>query len=220
MKQIFSIIALLFLATSWGQKPPIAAQSLLPNWERFFISNVGYIDIPSYMEVPSGSYEQIMNAYFNRLEIDAPQLVFQQKGLNDYNSDAFTKYGRIIVETNLGPYGEFLPLSYNISTVTSAEISQLNLNFKAKTMSDLQSIGHQLIEWHPLRVQKINGMPCIHVSYRRKLGSNPIVLVNYYIFQNNDRVHTLTLSYRVLEAVDWKTDFDRILTSFRITNIK
>jgi len=111
MKQIFSVIALLFLATSWGQKPPIAAQSLLPNWERFFISNVGYIDIPSYMEVPSGSYEQIMNAYFNRLEIDAPQLVFQQKGLNDYNSEAFTKYGRIIVETNLGPYGEFLPLS-------------------------------------------------------------------------------------------------------------
>ena len=140
--------------------------------------------------------------------------------MNDYNSEAFTKYGRIIVETNLGPYGEFLPLSYNISTVTSAEISQLNLNFKAKTISDLQSIGHQLIEWHPLRVQKINGMPCIHVSYRRQLASNPIVLVNYYIFQNKDRVHTLTLSYRVSEALDWKNDFDRILTSFRITNIK
>ena len=220
MKHIFSIIIILVSVTSWGQKLPLAAQSLSPNWERVFISNVGYIDIPSYMEIPFGTYEQIMNTYLNRLEINAPQLIFQQKGLNDFNSEAFKKYGRIIVETKLGTYGEFLPLSYNISTVTSAEISQLNLNFKAKTISDLQSIGHQLIEWYPLRVQKINGMPCIHVSYRRQLGSNPIVLVNYYIFQNNDRVHTLTLSYRVSEAVDWKNDFDRILTSFRITNIK
>lgn len=220
MQHIFSIIIILVSVTSWGQKLPLAAQSLSPNWERVFISNVGYIDIPSYMEIPSGTYEQIMNTYLNRLEINAPQLIFQQKGLNDFNSEAFTKYGRIIVETKLGTYGEFLPLSYNISTVTSAEISQLNLNFKAKTISDLQSIGHQLIEWHPLRVQKINGMPCIHVSYRRQLASNPIVLVNYYIFQNKDRVHTLTLSYRVSEALDWKNDFDRILTSFRITNIK
>jgi hypothetical protein len=220
MKHIFSIIIILVSVTSCGQKLPLAAQSLSPNWERVFISNVGYIDMPSYMEIPSGTYEQIMNTYLNRLEINAPQLIFQQKGLNDFNSEAFTKYGRIIVETKLGTYGEFLPLSYNISTVTSAEISQLNLNFKAKTISDLQSIGHQLIEWYPLRVQKINGMSCIHVSYRRQLGTKPIVLVNYYIFQNNDRVHTLTLSYRVSEAVDWKTDFDRILTGFRITNIK
>jgi hypothetical protein len=220
MKHIFSLIAILFLVTSWGQKQPLAAQSLLPNWERYFISNVGYIDIPSYMEIPSGSYEQIMNAYFNRLEIDAPQLMFQQKGLNDFNSEAFTKYGRIIVETQLGNYGDFLALSYNIATVTSAEISELNLNFKAKTINDLQSIGHELIEWYPLRVQKINGMPCIHVSYRRQLGSNPIVLVNYFVFQNTDRVHTLTLSYRVSESAAWKTDFARIQSSFRITNIK
>ena len=220
MKHIFSIIIILVSVTSWGQKLPLAAQSLSPNWERVFISNVGYIDMPSYMEIQSGTYNQIMNSLYNRIELDAPQLVFQQKGLNDFNSEAFKKYGRIIVETQLGSPGEFIDLSFNISTITSAEIFELNQNFKAKTESDLQSTSSHLIEWYPISIQKINGMPCLHVSYRRQFSSNPIVLVNYYIFQNNDRMHSLTLSYRVSEAVDWKTDFERILTSFRITNIK
>jgi hypothetical protein len=116
--------------------------------------------------------------------------------------------------------GDFQPLSFNIATVTSTEISDLNWNFKQKTMSDLASIGHTLIEWYPLKVKKVNGMPRIHVSYKRQLGTNPVVLVNYYIFQNNDRMHTLTLSYRVSETALWKTNFDRILTSFRLTNVK
>jgi hypothetical protein len=125
-----------------------------------------------------------------------------------------------LVETQIGNFGDFQPLSFNITTVTAAEINELNLNVKQKTISDLASIGHTMIEWYPLKVKKVNGLPCIHVSYRRQLGTNPIVLVNYYIFQNNDRMHSLTLSYRVSESGIWKTDFDRILASFRITNVK
>jgi hypothetical protein len=172
------------------------------------------------MEVQSGTYQEIMNSYYNRLEVDAPQLVFQQKGLNNNTTSSFQNYGRVLLETQIGSYGDFQPLSFNIATVTSTEISDLNWNFKQKTMSDLASIGHILIEWYPLKVKKVNGMPCIHVSYKRQLGTNPVVLVNYYIFQNNDRMHSLTLSYRISETALWKTNFDRILTSFRITNVK
>ena len=197
-----------------------AAQSLLTGWERIYIRNVGFIDMPPNMEVQSGTYQEIMNSFYNRLEIDAPQLVFQQKGLNSNSNSSFQNYGRVILETQIGSYGDFQPLSFNISTVTSPEISELNLTFKQKTKSDLASIGHTLIEWYPLKVKKVNGFPCIHVSYRRQLGTNPIVLVNYYIFQNNDRMHALTLSYRVSETSLWKINFDRILGSFRITNVK
>jgi hypothetical protein len=197
-----------------------AAQPLLTGWERIFIRNVGLIDMPPNMEVQSGTYQEIMNSYYNRLEVDAPQLVFQQKGLNNNTTSSFQNYGRVLLETQIGSYGDFQPLSFNIATVTSTEISDLNWNFKQKTMSDLASIGHILIEWYPLKVKKVNGMPCIHVSYKRQLGTNPVVLVNYYIFQNNDRMHSLTLSYRISETALWKTNFDRILTSFRITNVK
>jgi len=197
-----------------------AAQSLLTGWERIYIRNVGFIDMPPNMEVQSGTYQEIMNSFYNRLEIDAPQLVFQQKGLNSNSNSSFQNYGRVILETQIGSYGDFQPLNFNISTVTASEISELNSTFKQSTKNDLLSIGHTLIEWYPLKVKKVNGMPCIHVSYRRQLGSNPIVLVNYFIFQNNDRMHSLTLSYRISEASIWKVNFDRILSSFRITNVR
>ena len=218
MKNILLVLFLLTIGITFSQSQ--AAQTLLTGWERIYIRNVGFIDMPQNMEVQAGTYQEIMNNYYNRIEIDAPQLVFQQKGLNNNNSSSYQTYGRVIVQTQIGNYGDFEPLSFNISTVTPAEISELNSNLKQTTISDLQSIGHRLIEWFPLRVRKINGLPCIHVSYKRQLASNPIVLVNYYIFQNNDRMHGLTLSYRVAETTIWKTDFDRILTSFRITNIK
>ena len=218
MKAILFILLISISGTHFSQSQ--AAQPLLTGWERIFIRNVGFIDMPPNMEVQSGTYQEIMNSYYNRLEVDAPQLVFQQKGLNNNTSSSFQNYGRVLLETQIGSYGDFQPLSFNIATVTSSEISDLNWNFKQKTMSDLASIGHTLIEWYPLKVRKVNGMPCIHVSYKRQLGTNPVVLVNYYIFQNNDRMHSLTLSYRVSEMTLWKTNFDRILTSFRITNVK
>ncbi|MFM7682780.1 MAG: hypothetical protein ACKO7P_08545, partial [Bacteroidota bacterium] len=133
-----------------------AAQSLLTGWERIYIRNVGFIDMPPNMEVQSGTYQEIMNSFYNRLEIDAPQLVFQQKGLNSNSNSSFQNYGRVILETQIGSYGDFQPLSFNISTVTSSEISELNQTFKQKTRSDLTSIGHTLIEWYPLKVKKVN----------------------------------------------------------------
>lgn len=218
MKTIILNLLILISGTTFSQGQ--AAQSLLSGWQRIYIRNVGFIDMPANMEEQAGTYKEIMNNYYNRLELDAPQLVFQQKGLNNNNGSSYNTYGRVLVETQIGNYGDFQPLSFNISTVTSSEIIELSNTFKQKTISDLQSIGHSLIEWYPLKVKKLNGLPCIHVSYRRQLGTNPIVLVNYFIFQNNDRMHSLTLSYRVAETSIWKTDFDRILSSFRISNIK
>lgn len=218
MKVLFIILVLVTSLNTFSQSQ--TAQTLLSGWKRIYIRNVGYIDMPPNMEVQAGTYQEIMNNYYNRLEIDAPQLVFQQKGLNSNSVSSFQTYGRVLVETQIGNYGDFQPLSFNITTVTASEINEINLNFKQKTKSDLASIGHTMIEWYPLKVKKVNGLPCIHVSYKRQLGSNPIVLVNYYIFQNNDRMHALTLSYRISESGIWKTNFDRILTSFRITNVK
>jgi hypothetical protein len=218
MKTILFSLLISMFGNTFSQSQ--AAQTLLSGWDRIYVRNVGFIDMPPNMEVQSGTYQEIMNSYYNRLEIDAPQLVFQQKGLNSTSNSSFQNYGRVILETQIGSYGDFQPLSFSISTVSASEISELNLTFKQKTKNDLLSIGHTLIEWYPLKVKKVNGLPCIHVSYKRQLGTNPIVLVNYYIFQNNDRMHALTLSYRVSEASIWKADFDRILTSFRITNVR
>lgn len=52
------------------------------------------------------------------------------------------------------------------------------------------------------------------------MRAKPYVLVNMYLFQNNDRMHTLILSYRLSEKTYWENDFKKILKSFRISNIR
>lgn len=63
-------------------------------------------------------------------------------------------------------------------------------------------------------------MTCLHFSFTRILEDKAPVLVNTYIFPNNDRTNQLTISYHMNESEFWKADLDNALKSFRITNIK
>ncbi|MDR1346951.1 MAG: hypothetical protein LBJ63_00755 [Prevotellaceae bacterium] len=83
----------------------------------------------------------------------------------------------------------------------------------------MKQINIKIIEWYHLKIEVINGMSCIHISYQRQLKDNAFVLVQTYIFHNYDRMHSLTLSYRLSEENYWKSDFTKILNNFRITNI-
>jgi hypothetical protein len=148
------------------------------------------------------------------------QLVAQPIGINDYEEGGLEKYSRVMLETQIKSPGEFLKLNFNISEVTSADKAEIDTDLKKVQQKALIKIGHKLITWYPVKVEKINGMSCIHLNFIRQFNENPNVLVNMYMFFNNDRVHTLTLSYRIKEKVYWESDFKAILKSFRITNIK
>ena len=89
-----------------------------------------------------------------------------------------------------------------------------------KIVKLLRKIRHELDPFQKQNVlQNFNGMSCIHIYYKRQFQNEPIVLVHIYYFQNYDRMHSLTLSYRISEADYWKNDFATILKSFRLTNI-
>ena len=220
MKTILTLTLCLIFQMSYAQNLPWSAQSLKSGWQRIYIANVGYIDMPNTMEIPNGSYSRMMNHMYNRYELSSPELVFQQKGLSTYSSGAFKKYGRILLHTMDNPYGDYERLNFNIYSWSTAEKQELNQIMKNSTINDLNSIGHKLIYWYPAKLEKINGMSCIHVKYKRQMGNNPVVLVHQYYFQNVDMMNILIISYRVNETNYWKPDFDRILSSFRITNIK
>ena len=220
MKTILTLTLCLIFQMSYAQNIPWSAQSLKPGWERIYISNVGYIDMPKTMEIPSGTYKSRMNSLHNRYEVESPELVFQQKGLSTYSSGAFKKYGRVLLHTIDNPHGDYERLNFNIYSWTSADKQELNQIMKTTTLNDLNTIGHKLIYWYPSKLEKINGMSCIHVKYKRQMGNNPVVIVHQYYFQNVDMMNILIISYRVNETNYWKPDFDRVLSSFRITNIR
>jgi hypothetical protein len=207
---------MLSIAEDLPQPLPI----LKTGWSRVNIINVGSFDIPETMEVQKGKYKESMDATKRIKGYDVSQITIQQKGLNEYKKNSFERYARVIVKTDFGQKGEFEKINFNISQLTQTDIIQLNNTFKQNIKLGLESANLKLIEWSPIRIEKVNGMSCFHVIYKRQMQSKPIVLVHLFMFHNNDRLHTFTLSYRLSESDYWKNDFSTIIKSIRITNIR
>lgn len=213
---IFCIICLTqysYGQTSFPSTPPTG-------WERIYIKDVGSFDLPPSMEIQKGQYKEFMVGSRKIMGLAATQITAQPKGLNELNKNGLKKYARVMLETKTAPSGSFEKLNFKVSKYTPSDIRELNSAFKQQLQESFIGTGLKLIQWYPLKLDAVNGMSCIHVSYKRQFQDKPLVLVHMYYFQNYDRMHTLTLSYRISEASDWKSDFARILQSFRITNIR
>ncbi len=220
MKKTSFLILFSFLLIQSSFEQVSSPPPLLPGWERIYIKNVGSIDLPPTMEVQKGKYKEFVDEITKIKGFDASQLTAQQKGLNEFKKEGFEKYARVMVQTIFGSPGDFKKFNFNLAEITQADIAELNKIYKQQIQQIFLGTGLKLIEWYPLKVEKVNGVSCIHISYKRQLQDMPFVLVHIYYFHNNDRMHILTLSYRLSEADYWKADFATILKSFRITNIR
>lgn len=181
---------------------------------RINIPDVGSIDIPNNMEVQNEAWRQSSEALLKETGVqteNSEDFIIQQKGLE--------KYCRIIVSTHVGQRGDYEKLSENFKATKEelALLSELGRRDHTEVLNKIP--GMKILEWYPPRIETINGMTAIVFSYRRQLNDNSPVLVWEYQFQNYDRLHILTLSYRENETVIWKQLFEQCLQSFRITNI-
>lgn len=221
MKKYFQFTILLFIsAVATAQTLPQTNPTLPATWKRIYIKNVGNIDIPPTMEIQAGKYKEFNDELRKIKGYDAPQIVIQQKGLNEMGKEGFQKYARVMIETDYGSAGDYDKLNFSLTQYSQSDISQLSAQLKSQVAQSFAGTGLKLLEWYGATIEKINGMSCVHISYKRQLDDKPFVLVHMYMFQNYDRVHRLTLSYRLSEQDYWKTDYVTVLKSFRLTTIK
>jgi len=194
------------------------------DWKRIEISDVGTIDLSPKLEIQYGEYietelkiqdsvQKIIVYKFNE-----PTLVLQPKGIKQFEEDIPQRYCRIIFKTVTGNYGEFQNLNEKI-ILTSSDIFELNEDLKNQALKAFKNIPGSLIEWFPIQINEINGMPCIHINYVRQYKNNPNAMVDMYRFYNNNRIHYLTISYRLSEKDYWNSELTNTLNSFRITKI-
>jgi hypothetical protein len=139
--------------------------------------------------------------------------------LNSGDKSGFSSYARIILETTIGNYGDFEKLSTKISA-SAEELKELSTQLKSQTELSFSGTGLKLINWYGVQIVSINGRSALKISYLRQLNDNPYVTVSMYQFQNNDRMHRLTMSYKQQDAATWKTLYTNILNSFTITNVR
>jgi hypothetical protein len=213
MKKIILLIACISIATI------LFSQSI--DFENYQILEVGSISIPNNMEIQSGNYKKLVKPYLNgyKYEVSDNKIVFQQKGLNDLTEQGFSSYVRIIIQTEIGNFGDFEKLTKKLSA-TPQEILELNKVYKSQIEQSFTGGALKLITWNDVSFVTINGISALKVSYLRQLHDNPYVVVNMFYFQNNDRAHVLTLSYRQSGATIWKPLLSKIANSFTITNVR
>jgi hypothetical protein len=196
------------------------------DWTRVYVKDVGHFDIPPTMEIQKGLFKKFVENYREVNGYDTLQLTVQQKGVNDFTKESHETFARIMFETTIGAEGDNLPSNFDMSSLGQDILTdmgkQIDELYKDAIMNspEFKKVGMKLIEWYPMKFEMINGMLCYHMSWKRQFSNNPHVLVHMYIFQNNDRDHTITMSYRINDADIWKADFEKVLDSFRITNLK
>lgn len=193
--------------------------SIPKGWSRVYIKDVGYYDLPPTLEIQKGKYKSYIDKKTKLLGYDSSgDLVAQTKGLND--SKITNNYARVQLETTIAEEGKYEKLDFDITENSQEFIQEFESNFKSTVQKKFKQLNINIKKWYPSKMEVVNGMSCIHASYIRQFKNAPIVVVHLYLFQNNDRLHMLTLSYRLSEIEYWKTDFDKILSSFKITNYR
>lgn len=176
------------------------------NWTRTAIPGVGTIDVPSTLEVQEGQL-RAMSGVNNGL-------ILQQKGLNAQTQASLGTYVRVMVETfPADSPGDFRRAGTKIR-YSSAEMDEISTSLRLQ--AEMPEIT--ILQWGTPKVVEINGVTAICVEYSRAYKSNTPANVAVYMFEDYDRIHKLTLSYRASESDMWAADLQRVVQSFRISH--
>lgn len=203
-------------ATSIGQIP-------VANYQEFKIIDVGSILVPTTMELQAGAYKEYSDAAGAEAqkklgyEVSGDKIVFQQKGLNEFNN--FNTYARIIIDTDRVKLGGLGRLKSKI-VISRSELNLLDRSSREQFEKMFSANDIRLIRWDGVSLVTLNGQNAIRIAYIRQLGKNPAVFVEVFRFQNYDRSHSLTISYRQQDAALWSDSLTRAKNSFTITNVR
>jgi len=176
------------------------------NWKRTTIAGVGTIDVPPSLEVQEGQLREMSGSSYG--------LVLQQKGLNAQTQSSLGTYVRVMVESfPADSPGDFRRAGTKIK-YTSAELEELSTALRMQAeMPDIT-----ILQWDKPRVVEVNGVTAVCVEYSRAYKSNTPAKVAIYMFEDYDRIHKLTMSYRVSEREMWAAALQGVLQSFRISH--
>lgn len=184
--------------------------NLEDGWKEIRVEEMGSVNLPPEMEIQGGEYKKINDNLYEMYGFNNKNIVFQQKGLNDLNKNVFNTYARVLLKTKISTPNSTSNLTDKIEISTS-ELKEFDYTLKNEL-----SKSFTIVNWYPSEIISINDMYALLTSYERQSNSDPVVLVKMYQFQNNDRTHSITMSYRITDKDKWEIIFEKILNSLTI----
>ncbi len=211
--------AIVILCLACLSQPAVAQGQL---WQNVSIPEICSYQIPPTVEIQKGTYKQINEKFLGKMleiAISPDCVVAQPKGINSFDPQALKRYCRIIVETERGACGEYEALDAPF-TVSPAELREVDAMLKQQmkqtaALSTAKGMKMKLLSWQPAKIVNVNGATALRTTYTRSMNDAPPVLVNMYMIQNNDRMHTITISYRVAEKNIWAADLGKVINTFK-----
>lgn len=180
-------------------------------WRTYNVGNQYEISVPPTLELKGSSdkYTQLQKKY--NLPTDEGVIIFQQEGLSQVKETALNKYCRVMIQYYSGNYGDFLK-----KTETDELNHEYAAIFQEMVTAEIGPASRQMGNisycWKECRGQKF-----IEITYRRTgtdFDTSIPVKCKLCLFQNNNEMVKMILSYREKEAEIWAKDFDLVLKSF------
>lgn len=173
------------------------------------------LSIPPTMELRknSDSYTQDMNA--SGMNINANNIVFQQKGLGRQSAESSTRYARVIIGYLDGSYGDFLkknetaPIDDELKNSIKAGVYQ-DIHRGSQLMGSSQLISGPIIKW-----VSISGIKALEVVYRRTGANNTTTTVRRYFLQNDNKAINIIISSRDQDAEYFQPALSNVIRAFK-----
>lgn len=173
------------------------------------------------MELQGADYKAVSESFAKGkgFEASGEDIIFQQKGLNEFDFKNIKTYARVMIGTEHVEPGSVDKLTKRIVAAPS-ELRIINESMKQGIVKSFEGTPLKLLKWDGTAIMMMNGRSALKIAYVRQLNDNPSVYVEMYILQNYDRTHRLTISYRLEDSAIWKSALERTKNSFTISNVR
>ena len=181
-------------------------------WTNYRGGDAFQLSVPATVELRNANDAYSQTLHRLSLTENDGNIIFQQEGLAEQKDEAYEKYCRIMIQYIKGSDGDFMKSN-----------EKEDLNYEWKELFDELVAGaigstSKLMGRYTYKWEVVNGANCIQIDYKR-MGTNfdtsiPVIC-RIAIFQNNNEMVKLILSYREKEADLWQADFEKVFKSFK-----
>lgn len=210
-KQFFLLVFTLWCCVSHAN---LSAQANIgrytpPNsWTSYVIGNhTCEISIPSTMEIQDTNAPYARN--MTQAMLDAYTVVFQQRGLNQETSSAYSRYARILIKCISGNPGD-----YPLRTESEPIDQEFRNSIEASIYRDVNSVG-KLLKKPTIRWISIGGIKAIEAQYQRTGYENTTSTVHRYMLFDNNRMDNIIISVRDRDKGYFQPDLYNVIRTFK-----
>lgn len=182
----------------------------VPNgWIKYYFSNQAFsLSVPPIIELRHEYDKYVKRLNDLGLSCNTKDVVFQQKNLANNDSEALSRYCRVMIQYNKGNAGDF-PLAsetFPLDSDVRRELREIIEN----EVKPFDLIGEPSYNWISIKDAK-----AIESTYRRTGANNNTTACRMYILFNANEMVKAIISYREQESDIWLPDLTNIIKTFR-----